>query len=187
MKNLSKPNFFDAGSNPPRTRVVEVNGVRRVEKIPNGMVELWVNGSGSSVWQQIIPPGMPKTQRAIDERRGDILRRPGRWFRRHTCPLEAGELKLDDFPEKLQRPCRNHSKGVCPHAKHAIEARRAEHAEATKRRHQAMRRKETAREEAAAAAAAQTRELNDNIRRIVETVAGQQPDKGRRQGKPDTP
>lgn len=186
VSNLSKANFFDAGQNPPRQRVLVIDGVKRIEKIPNGQVELWVNAAGSSVWQQIIPPGMPVSQKAMDERRADIRRRYGRWFRRHTCPLEVGELKVDDFPTELQRPCRDHSKGACPHAKHMIEKRQTEHAAARTTRHAAMRRNETERKQVAAEALAETRELNANIKRIVERVADQPTDK-KAKGKNDPP
>lgn len=140
MANLSKAYFFDAGKNPPRTRVIEIAGERRLEKIPNGRVERWVNSHGAVVFVQMLQPGEIPRQEAVDRRRNERRRaRPaGRehqlklphetgWIEWSRCPLTQGTMPAHAFPRALQSPCSQDFKPTgntaCPHVEHVIKDR----------------------------------------------------------------
>lgn len=176
MGNLSKANFFDAGVNPPRTRVhVSHDGTRRVEKLPNGLVERWVDAQGNIVWQQIVPSGVPATLEGMDARRAEIRRRPGKWLEFHKCPLTTGALGPDDFPEgTLQRICRPESYGTdkpCVHVQRIVGERQELQHEKRATRDAALNAEKLAREARELEQLQSQRELNANLAKIVNAAA----------------
>jgi hypothetical protein len=145
MANLSKASFFDCGKNPPRkSQSFVVDGERRIEHIPNGMVERWVKTSGSVVFQQLVQPGQLMTDAAVDAKRGEIRRRrphdhesyasdfEWKWIEWHRCPLHTGTLSASSFPDDLRRPCPDNFKpkdrlSPCPHVAKVVALRLEEH------------------------------------------------------------
>ena len=171
MSNLSKSSFFDAGKNPPRKRTVRVNGERRVERIPNGKAELWVDSNGNVRWHQIVKPGQPPSLDAEAARRAE-LRRAGR-IELSRCPLErGGALSRHDFPAEMRTECSDHRKGACPHVRFIIAERRGAYAHLQTTKLAAARRRETEEREREDRKIAAQEELNANISRLADLVAG---------------
>jgi hypothetical protein len=152
--NHSKASFFDAGKNPPRTRKIAVKGERRIEHIPNGAVERWVNSAGNVCFQQLLQPGAIPSQEAIDAKRGGIRRRKPadadlaqsedewKWIEWHFCPMRTGAISAMYFPDELRAPCPEGGKftnqrtgapsyttdlHACPHVEHVIATRQKAH------------------------------------------------------------
>ena len=169
MANLSKATFFDAGKNKPRTRAIVVDGERRMEHIPNGAVERWVNSAGNVCFQQLLQPGAIPSVETIDARRGSIRRRKPvgaelmesenewRWIEWHKCPLRTGVLTSSYFPEGMREACPDGVKittalKACPHVEHTIAKRQEANRVAQGKLHEAATLKRLAEEAEKAAA-----------------------------------
>lgn len=174
MGNLSKASFFDAGANPPRKRVINVDGTRREERLPNGLVERWVDKQGNVVFQQLVASGLPVTVEAVDRARSEIRRRDGNWIEHHRCPLSQGTLEPDAFPTELQKICGKDTYGVdrpCVHVKHVVGERQAEQHERRRVRDASLNAEKLAKEARENQAIAAQNELNANIAKLIGAAA----------------
>lgn len=201
MGSMSKGYAYDVGKRDPKIpRTVYVKGERRSEKFPSGVVERFVNLQGHVTQNQLISPGLPRSQDAINQAKAKLHRaknsdRSIQGFVEHDrCPLRhaahlrspLAEEEFAAMPEELKRPCSADPEVVtrgakgriyndpCPHIQWLIESRTEREAErraARSSRGDSVLDMERRKLELAEAQLAESRKANDRMAAAVESVA----------------
>jgi hypothetical protein len=121
MASISKSYGYDVGKggDPTKPRRATYKGEKRNEKVPRGHAERFVDLQGTVVVCQLVSPGVPATQEAVQRARTQLHAAKNndgtvQGFVEHgKCPLRHGvrhrneiiEAEFAALPEDLQRPC----------------------------------------------------------------------------------
>lgn len=207
MASLSKGYAYDAGKRDPKVpRTVFVNGERRAEKFPSGIVERFVSLQGNVVQCQLLSPGLARSPDMIAKARAQLHRAKNadgsvHGFVEHDkCPLRhaahlrspEAEEEFAEMPMDLKRPCPEDPTIVtrgkkgrvysdpCPHIQWLIQSRRErEEARRAARssRGESVMDMERKRVALAEQQLEETRKANERIAAAVESVTAPKPRK----------
>jgi hypothetical protein len=122
MGFINRSPVFDVGKNKPRKRIVMVDGVPAEERLPNGVVEKWVDSAGNVVAKVMAQPAQLRSRQESAAKNRDAMRRRG-WIEHHECPKRSGTIFDSPGPSE---PCATGTYGrgkACPHVEAVIAAR----------------------------------------------------------------